>query len=130
MSGVGENKNGADLTADQLLPSVRKLPLLGFTYYELYRQVTMQETLYETLTKQYEMAKVEEAKEIPSVKVLDEPNVPEKKSSPPRLIIVLLGFFFTAFAAITWIFASMLWNVTYGPTRRKLAVLQPSPRYG
>ena len=127
MSGAGDNANGADLTADQLLPSVRKLPLLGFTYYELYRKVTMQETLYETLTKQYELAKVEEAKEIPSVKVLDEPQVPEKKSFPPRLIIVVLGFLLSAFAAITWIFASMLWNVTYGPRPAKTGGLATFP---
>jgi hypothetical protein len=43
MGGVGEDVDGADLKADQLLPSVRKLPLLGFTYYDLYRQVTMQD---------------------------------------------------------------------------------------
>ena len=114
MSGAGDNANGADLTADQLLPSVRKLPLLGFTYYELYRQVTMQETLYETLTKQYELAKVEEAKEIPSVKVLDEPQVPEKKSFPPRLIIVVLGFLLSALAGMTWISVKVLWDRTYG----------------
>ena len=111
MSGVGDNVNGADLTADQLLPSVRKLPLLGLTYYDLYRQVTMQDTIYQTLTKQYELAKVQEAKEIPSVKVLDEPDVPERKSSPHRAIIVVLGFLLSALAGITWILASALWDL-------------------
>jgi capsule polysaccharide export protein KpsE/RkpR len=112
MSGVGEGMDGAALKSDQLLPSVRKLPLLGFTYYDLYRQVTMQDTIYQTLTKQYELAKVQEAKEIPSVKVLDEPDVPEKKSFPPRLIIVVLGFLFSALAGITWILASVFWDLT------------------
>jgi len=112
MSGVGDNVNGADLKADQLLPSVRMLPLLGFTYYDLYRQVTMQDTIYETLTKQYELAKVQEAKEIPSVKVLDEPDVPERKSSPHRAIIVFLGALASVFAGITWVIARKLWNPT------------------
>jgi capsule polysaccharide export protein KpsE/RkpR len=111
MSGVGDNVNGADLTADQLLPSVRKLPLLGFTYYDLYRQVTMQDTIYETLTKQYELAKVQEAKEIPPVKVLDEPDVPERKSSPHRLSIIVLGFVLSALAGIIWILAPVLWDL-------------------
>jgi uncharacterized protein involved in exopolysaccharide biosynthesis len=115
MGGVGEDVNGADLKTDQLLPSVRKLPLLGFTYYDLYRQVAMQDTIYQTLTKQYELAKVQEAKEIPPVKVLDEPDVPERKSSPPRAIIVALGFLLSALAGITWILASALWDLTYGP---------------
>jgi uncharacterized protein involved in exopolysaccharide biosynthesis len=114
MSGVGDNVNGADLKSDQLLPSVRKLPLLGFTYYDLYRQVTMQETIYEMLTKQYELAKIQEAKEIPPVKVLDEPDVPERKSSPHRMLIVLLGFLVSAFASIAWITAPELWNTARG----------------
>jgi capsule polysaccharide export protein KpsE/RkpR len=116
MSGVGDNVNGADLKADQLLPSVRKLPLLGFTYYDLYRQVTMQDTIYQTLTKQFELAKVQEAKEIPPVKVLDEPEVPEEKSTPHRMVIVLLGFLGSAFAGTTWIVALELWNLNRGST--------------
>ena len=112
MGGVGEDVNGADLKTDQLLPSVRKLPLLGFTYYDLYRQVAMQDTIYQTLTKQYELAKVQEAKEIPPIKVLDEPDVPEKKSSPHRAIIVILGFVLSALAGIIWILASVFWDLT------------------
>jgi capsule polysaccharide export protein KpsE/RkpR len=111
MSGVGDNVKGADLKADQFLPSVRKLPLLGFTYYDLYRQVTMQGAIYETLTKQYELAKVQEAKEIPPVKVLDEPELPERKSFPNRKIIVLLGTLVAASAGIAWIIIGRkLWD--------------------
>ena len=43
------------------------------------------------LTQQYEFAKVQEAKETPSVKVLDAANIPEKKSYPPRLVIDAAG---------------------------------------
>ena len=108
MSGEGESTNDADLASGQMLPSIRKLPLLGFTYYDLYRQVTMQETLYEILTKQYELAKVEEAKEIPPIKVLDEPDVPERKSSPHRLIVTLIGMLVTAFAGMVWIIGNKI----------------------
>ena len=111
MSGLGENANGTDLNADQVLPSVRQLPLLGYTYYDLSRQVTMQETLYETLTKQYELAKVQEAKEIPPIKVLDQPDVPERKSSPHRLTITLLGAMLSAFAGVVWIVTKKLWEL-------------------
>lgn len=112
MSGVGEEVDGATLQADQLLPSVRELPLLGFTYYDLYRQVAIQETIYETLTKQYELAKVQEAKEIPPIKVLDAPELPEKKSFPHRSIIIALGTLLSAFAAIVWILVCELWRIT------------------
>jgi uncharacterized protein involved in exopolysaccharide biosynthesis len=112
MGGVGEDVDGADLKTDQLLPSVRKLPLLGFTYYDLYRQVAMQDTIYQTLTKQYELAKVQEAKEIPPIKVLDEPQVAEKKSYPPRLIVMLLGTVLALFAAVLWVIFEAAWKST------------------
>jgi capsule polysaccharide export protein KpsE/RkpR len=111
MGGVGADANGNVANSDQLLPSVRQLPLLGVTYYDLYRQVTVQEAVYATLTKQYELAKVEEAKEIPPVKVLDEANVPERKSSPHRSLIVLLGAVIAALAGTTWIISGKLWNL-------------------
>jgi uncharacterized protein involved in exopolysaccharide biosynthesis len=111
MSGMGEDANATDLRADQVLPSVRQLPLLGYTYYDLSRQVTMEETLYETLTKQYELAKVQEAKEIPPIKVLDQPDVPERKSSPHRLTITLVGAMLSAFAGVVWIVTKKLWEL-------------------
>jgi uncharacterized protein involved in exopolysaccharide biosynthesis len=112
MGGVGEDMDGSDLKADQLLPSVRKLPLLGFTYYDLYRQVAMEDTIYQTLTKQYEFAKVQEAKEIPQIKVLDEPQVAEKKSYPPRLIFMLLGTVLAVFAGVLWVIFEAAWKST------------------
>ena len=114
MGGIGGKVDGADQKSDQLYPSIRELPILGVTYSDLSRQLAMQEGIYEILTKQYELAKVEEAKEIPPVKVLDEPDVPERKSSPHRAIIVVLGFLLSAFAGITWILASALWDLTNG----------------
>ena len=110
MTGEGEKSDGSDLKGDVMLPSVRKLPLLGVTYYDLYRQVTMQSGIYETLTKQYELAKVQEAKEVPPIKVLDEPAPAEKKSLPHRAIITFLGTWIGALAGISWIIATRWWN--------------------
>jgi uncharacterized protein involved in exopolysaccharide biosynthesis len=114
MGSIGGAADGADLNADHTYPSIRELPLLGVTYSDLYRQMVMQESIYETLNKQYELAKVEEAKEIPPIKVLDEPDVPERKSSPHRATIVVLGFLLSVFAGITWILTSALWDLTNG----------------
>jgi uncharacterized protein involved in exopolysaccharide biosynthesis len=112
MGNVGEKADGSNQKSDQLYPSIRELPILGVTYSDLSRQLAMQEEIYETLTKQYELAKVEEAKEIPVIKVLDEPQVPERKSSPHRSIIVILGVIVAAFAGIMWIIACKLWEIT------------------
>src|SRR5713226_3842850 len=45
-----------------LYPSIRKLPLLGVAYADLYRRTRVQEAVFESLTKEYEMAKVQEVK--------------------------------------------------------------------
>lgn len=92
--------SGADGASRKLVPSPEQLPLLGNTYYDLARQAKIDETVYEVLTKQYELAKVQEAKEVPSVRVLDDPVVPEKKIWPPRLMIILSGTFFTVLFGI------------------------------
>ncbi len=98
----GSKTDGATDDGGQLYPSLEQLPLLGNTYYELARQAKVDESLYEVLIKQYELAKVEEAKELPSIKVLDEPVVPEQKSFPPRLLIILSGTFLFSLCAVVW----------------------------
>jgi uncharacterized protein involved in exopolysaccharide biosynthesis len=77
-----------------LYPSLKQLPALSIRYADLYRRTKVQELLFEALTKQYEFAKVQEAKDIPSVRILDEPDLPEKKSWPPRTLIVMAGILF------------------------------------
>jgi uncharacterized protein involved in exopolysaccharide biosynthesis len=113
MGNIGTKADDSDQKADQLYPSIRQLPILGVTYSDLSRQLAMQEEIHETLTKQYELAKVEEAKEIPSITVLDEPQVPERKSSPHRAVIGLLGILLSAFAGIVWIVAWKLWEIAH-----------------
>jgi uncharacterized protein involved in exopolysaccharide biosynthesis len=109
MSGSSQGVNGANPSGDQPLPSLRALPLLGITYFDLYRKVSMDEAIYETLSKQYEIAKVDEAKEIPPIKVLDSPRTPEKKSAPQRLLIVALGTFLSALGGVTWFTVRRFW---------------------
>lgn len=104
-----ESKDGGDSGA-QLYPSVRELPLLGVTYYDLYRQVKIQETVYETLTKQYELAKVQEAREIPVVKVLDAPDLAEKRSFPPRLLMIILIPLVTLCGGVAWLAGESMWR--------------------
>ena len=74
-------------------PSITELPVLGYTYYDLYREAKIRETVYEFLTQQYELAKVQEAKELPTVRVMDPAVKPERKSAPRRTLIVGLSVF-------------------------------------
>lgn len=113
---VGGKDQGSSLDeatqVDSLYPSIRKLPLLGVTYADLYRKTKVQEAVFETLTQEYELAKVQEAKEIPTIKVLDPPNLPEKKSFPPHLLIMLLGTMLALSAGVTWVFGHRMWEQT------------------
>jgi hypothetical protein len=68
------------------------------------------ETVFATLTTEFELAKVQEAKEIPTVKVLDPPNVPERKAFPPRLIIISFGTIFAVILGAVWIVGAASWN--------------------
>jgi uncharacterized protein involved in exopolysaccharide biosynthesis len=104
---------------DFLYPSIRKLPLLGVTYADLYRRTRVQEAVFESLTKEYEMAKVQEVKEIPTVKVLDSPNIPDKKSFPPRMLVMFFGTAFAFAIATTWIFGKKAWDQTDSSDNRK-----------
>jgi uncharacterized protein involved in exopolysaccharide biosynthesis len=116
--GAGGTQGDAD-PGDSLYPSIRQLPLLGVTYADLYRQTKIDETVYGLLTQQYELAKVEEAKEIPTVKVLDAAMLPTKKSFPPRTVITILGTFLGLALAMTWIVGKARWDATEATDPRK-----------
>ncbi len=103
-------------------PTLRSLPLLGAKYADYYRRAKIQETVYELLTEQYELAKVQEAKETPSVKVLDPARIPERKSFPPRLVIMFLGTFLASALSVVWVLGSARWEeVDAGDPRKVLA---------
>ena len=113
LGGKGEQASeSSGQQADFLYPSIRKLPLLGVTYADLYRRTRVQEAVFESLTKEYELAKVQEVKEIPTVKVLDPPNIPDKKSFPPRFVIMFFGTTLVSCLAATWVFGRRTWDQT------------------
>ena len=104
-------------------PSIRKLPLLGVEWADLYRRAKIQETVFEMLTQQYELARIQEAKEIPTVRVFDPPNIPEKTAWPPRLAIILgVTILFTVIAAFL-VIASERWRCTDAQDPRKLLAI-------
>ena len=105
---------------DMPFPTIRNLPLLGAKYGDYYRRAKIQETVFEMLTEQYELAKVEEAKETPSVKVLDPAQVPEKKSFPPRLLIMFLGTFLVFSMSVVWVLGAEQWRAADPNDPRKI----------
>jgi uncharacterized protein involved in exopolysaccharide biosynthesis len=62
------------------------------------------EFLYELLAKQYELAKIDEAKDATIIQVMDKAIEPDRKSKPKRLLIVVFSAFGVLFLSITWVF--------------------------
>ena len=80
-----------------------QLPQAGLEYIRKYRDVKYHETLYELLAKQYEAARLDEAKSAPLVQVIDDAVVPDRKSWPPRTLIVVLASGFAGLITCFWI---------------------------
>lgn len=68
------------------------MPELYLQYAGLMREVKIQEAIYEVLMQQYEQARIMEAKDTPTVQVLDAAGPPEERSFPRRKRIVLIAF--------------------------------------
>jgi len=64
------------------------------------------------LTKQYEIARVEEVRDLPTAQVLDSAVVPQKKSSPHRFYIMLGGMCFSFACGFAWIYGVLYWKRT------------------
>jgi uncharacterized protein involved in exopolysaccharide biosynthesis len=110
VGGKGQAAAGPDTPAAELYPSIRKLPLLGVTYADLYRRTKVQETVYEILTQEFELAKVQEAREIPTIKILDPAEIPENKSFPPRRLIAASSTSLAFLSGIVVLLATQRWH--------------------
>ena len=80
-----------------------KVPAAGLEYIRGLRNVKYYETIYELLAKQFEAAKLDEAKNATTVQVIDKALPPEKKSKPKRLLVAVLSAFLSFLFASFWV---------------------------
>ncbi len=79
----GDRKTGVlDLPTGQL-------PDASLKYLRKYRDLKYHEALFEILSRQYEAARLDEAKSAPMVQIVDRAVIPEKRSWPPRTILIV-----------------------------------------
>jgi len=90
--------------ADNVIPATGNVPALSVEYLRKLREVKIQEVVFEHLTKQYEVAKINENKDSTTLQILDEAVAPSKKSKPKRSLIVLLSTFTAFLISIVTIF--------------------------
>jgi capsule polysaccharide export protein KpsE/RkpR len=110
LEGAGGDSDLASDTEDSY-PSLRQLPLRGATYADLYRHTKTLEVAYELLSRELEAAKIQEAEEIPSVKVLDPPVIAQNKSFPPRMLLIAAGILLSLIIGAVWIVNREVWGM-------------------
>lgn len=77
----------------------------GLESIKLLRDVKYYQMLYELLAKQYEVARLDEAKDPSVIQVLDPAAVPERKAKPHRAMVVIVAAVLALFVALFWALA-------------------------
>ena len=106
---VSEGTSASPAKVENPYPSIRRLPILGSRYAELYRNVKVKEAVYQVVVQQYEINILQEVHDLPSVQVLDPATVPERASwLKPILLSIVLFTFITGFST-AWVYAQGRW---------------------
>lgn len=83
-----QNINNEEYDVNNKL-KLKGAPDVLLNYLRLQKEVEIQNKIQSFLLPLYEQAKIEEKKEMPTVLVLDSPNIPEKKVKPQRVKMIL-----------------------------------------
>jgi tyrosine-protein kinase Etk/Wzc len=98
----------------------------GVEYLRRFRDLKYQETIFELLAKEFEVAKLDEAREGAIVQVVDVAVPPDKKSSPHRTLIVIGATILSFFVAVFWVIVRRGLKRTFEQpeNRRRLEAIQ------
>ncbi len=77
----------SEIEGPTALIDLKRLPALALQYLRLFRNVEIQQVLFELLTQLLEQYRIREVRDVPTIQVLDQPFVPEEKSRPLRGVI-------------------------------------------
>lgn len=122
-SGQEADGSGRGIDASHPYPALRQLPQLGVQWANLYRNVRIHETVFDLLSEEYETARIEEAKSIPTVGVIDVPGLPERKSGPHRALIILVATVLSMIVTAIYLLARRSWlAMDDRDARRELAI--------
>ena len=75
----------------------------GMEYIRRYRDLKYQETVFELLAKEFEIAKLDEAREGSIIQVVDPAVPPDKISWPPRVLILVATPIMAFLIAVFWV---------------------------
>jgi uncharacterized protein involved in exopolysaccharide biosynthesis len=91
-------------TGSDIVMSKGRVTGAGLEYLRRFRDLKYHETVYELLTKELEIARLDEAREGEIVQIVDPAVVPDKKASPHRALIVIGVTILAFFIAVFWVF--------------------------
>ncbi len=118
-----ESSTAGTDSGNPLIPFA-KAPQIGLELARGWREVKYHESLFEALSKQYEVAKIDEAKETQAIQVVDAAIPPEKKSWPPRLALIIVGTLSAVIVGCVIVFAQKEFEVSWRVLRSRLALAQ------
>ncbi len=112
---IGLNKQLEELDYGEkeitMIPGFSEVPDLGLKLGRLMRDVEVQNTLYTFLTQQYEEAKIQEARDTPTVQVLDFAVLPQLKYKPVRSRILIIGFVLSTIFSMYYVYFRTRWQI-------------------
>jgi tyrosine-protein kinase Etk/Wzc len=100
MKQGGGSRAAGNVGMDELLLPLEKVPELGLQYARLFREVKIQEAIFELLTQQYEQARIQEMEDTPTLQVLQKATPPVLKSRPKRAIVILVSVIFALIVSL------------------------------
>ncbi len=95
-----------DSAAGELIVPKGRVPEAGLEYVRKLRDVKYNETIFDILARQFELAKLDEAKEGALIQVVDPAILPDKRSFPKRSLIVIGAAFVGLLVGISYALAS------------------------
>ena len=115
-----------DLAGGGILVPKGQVPTASLEYVRALRDVKYYDTIFNLLAQQYELAKLDQAKEGALIQVVDPAIPPDRKSSPKRALIVIVATFVGFLFGIFWaLFQAGLERLKEDPeASSKLAVLR------
>jgi uncharacterized protein involved in exopolysaccharide biosynthesis len=102
----------SDPASSDIIVPKGNIPEAGMEYIRKLRDVKYYETIMELIAKQFEMAKLDEARQGAIIQVADLALPPDKKSSPHRAVTVVLIALIAFATSILWVLAKSRWQQT------------------
>jgi tyrosine-protein kinase Etk/Wzc len=110
LRGLESGSSSTKHAPGDIFISTANVPQAGLEYIRKEREVKYHQFLFDLLARQYEAARIDEAKAAPVIQVVDTAQVPDRKSAPTRALWALVGCFLGFIFTTSWVFASHVYH--------------------